>query len=263
MQYRQALLSYIRHLLTAQTKYYLHSPFVYELSEEVIYSKKQYYAFGAIDSLRRQWLLSQDWVAVSDLGAGSKAMGQSTKRKVADIARHAAVPTKMGRLLFGLTHYFKPKCIVELGTSLGISTVYMASACPLSTRIHTIEGSEAIASLAARSFSALKLDNISQYVGHFDQKLPQLIRQLPAVDMVFMDGNHQAEATLNYFEQCLTIAKNGTFFVLDDIHWSKDMEYAWHTIQQHQNVSVTIDLYRCGLVFLRKEQVKQHFKLYF
>ncbi len=263
MRYRQAISSYVKYLLSAQTKYYLHSPFVYELSEEVIYSHKQYYAFGAIEHLRQQLLSAPDWVEVVDLGAGSVAMGQNKQRRVAHIARHASVPAKVGRVLFRLIHHFKPKYVVELGTSLGISAAYMAAAAHRNTEIHTIEGSPAIAALAARNFAALGLNNIHQYIGNFDDQLPMLVQQLPSIDMAFIDGNHRPDATLRYFEQCLTTAKNGTFFVLDDIHWSEGMEAAWHTIQQHEAVSVTIDLYRCGIVFLRKEQAKQHFKLYF
>ena len=77
--------------------------------------------------------------------------------------------------------------------------------------------------------------------------------------MVYFDGNHQKAATLEYFQHCLQFVNNESFFIFDDIHWSKEMESAWEEIKKHPKVKVTIDTFQWGIVFFRKEQEKEHF----
>ena len=83
----------------------------------------------------------------------------------------------------------------------------------------------------------------------------------PTTDLIFFDGNHQKEATLNYFNQLLPLAHNDSVFIFDDIHWSKGMEEAWEKIKKHPEVRVTIDSFYWGIVFFRKEQEKEHFTI--
>ena len=80
-------------------------------------------------------------------------------------------------------------------------------------------------------------------------------------DMIFIDGNHQKEATLSYFENLLPKAHNDTIFIFDDIYWSKDMTEAWEAIKKHPKVTVSIDTFFWGFVFLRTEQAKEHFTI--
>jgi len=59
-------------------------------------------------------------------------------------------------------------------------------------------------------------------------------------------------------------AHNETILIFDDIHWSAQMEEAWEIIKQHNSVTLSIDLFFIGIVFLRKDfKVKQHFSLRF
>jgi predicted O-methyltransferase YrrM len=254
------MLQYIKYLLTARTKYYIHSPFVYELCERVIYDRRQYYAFDSIEALRHNLLTSEKVVEVTDFGSGSKVM--SKLREINEIAKHATVSPKVGRLLFRLVNHFNPFNIVELGTSLGISTLYLAAANQKAT-VYTIEGCPQTAKIAAQNFTTLRANNISQIIGQFEVALPDLLTQIPQLDLVFFDGNHRAKPTLQYFEWCLNKAHDDSVFIFDDIHWSEEMTEAWTQIQQHPKVTLTIDLYRVGLVMFRTEQAKEHFKLYF
>jgi predicted O-methyltransferase YrrM len=127
--------------------------------------------------------------------------------------------------------------------------------------LHTLEGCPNIAAEAARNFKKFKAKNIHQYVGHFDSTLPQALQDLGSLDYVFIDGNHQKAPTLHYFETCLQYSHNNTVLVIDDINWSEDMQAAWQAIQQHPQVTLSIDLFVMGLVFLRTEQPKQHLSL--
>lgn len=254
-------ISYFKYLLRAQTKHDIHSPFVFNLLTTVIQNNKLYYLYGQIEKLRNELLNDPTEVQVADLGAGSAVLKTGT-RKISDIARHSLKSAKYSQLLFRLVNHFKPNTILELGTSLGITTLYMAMANS-QTRVLSIEGSEAIAQYAKRSFEKLDIKNIQLTVGNFDDVLQTRLNELKQVDLVFFDGNHRKEPTLHYFEQCLHYANNNSIFVFDDIHWSVEMEQAWECIKKHERVTLTIDLFFIGIVFFRKEQVKEHFVLKF
>jgi predicted O-methyltransferase YrrM len=168
-------------------------------------------------------------------------------------------------LLFRLVKRFKAKTIVDLGTSLGVTTAYLAqSAKRTQGQVITFEGCPQTAAVAQQNFAQLGLTNITTVVGNIDQTLDQQVAALSApIDLAFFDANHRYEPTVRYFETCLPKIQNDTVFIFDDIHWSTEMEQAWAYIQKHPAVSVTVDLYWVGLVFFRKEQPKQDFVLQF
>lgn len=258
-QYRLAT-KYIRYYFTAGNRHDVHSPFVFSLIEDVLLDKTPHAAFGEIEQLRKQLLASTETLQVTDLGAGS-LISSGNERKVSDITRYAAKQPKFGQLFYRLAQYLQPKQLLELGTSMGLSTAYMAKAVP-GAQVYTIEGCPNIAARARKNFDALQLHNITQVTGNFDTVLPDVLRQIQRPDWVYIDGNHRKEPTLAYFEQCLRHVHEYSLLIFDDIHWTPDMEAAWHTIQQHPQVTVTIDLFFIGLVFFRKDfKVKQHFTL--
>jgi predicted O-methyltransferase YrrM len=78
-------------------------------------------------------------------------------------------------------------------------------------------------------------------------------------DLIYFDGNHSQQATLQYFEDLLPTITNHSVWIFDDIHWSTDMEATWEVIKKHPKVTVTIDTFYWGFVFFRFEQVKEHF----
>jgi len=239
----------------------VHSPFVFDLLLNVIYNKVKFYNYLKIEELRLKLLVSNQEVSITDMGAGS-VKGLKKSRKVKEIAQNSAKSAKYAQLLFRIVNHFQPKTILELGTSLGISTSYLASVNSESN-IFTIEGSEEIAEIAKNNFQELELTNIRSISGNFDSELPLLLERIETLDFVFFDGNHRKEPTLNYFEQCLKKATEKSVFVFDDIYWSKEMTEAWEEIKKNERVSVTIDLFFIGIVFFRKEQAKQHFVIKF
>lgn len=248
---------YILYKLTAQHKYGhgIHPPFVYNLLTRVIEDDRLYYAYDEVEALRKKLLKSDEVIAITDFGAGSKVF-KSNLRPVKAIAKHSLKSKKYGQLLFRLVNHFKPQTILELGTSLGVSTIYMAK--PNSdAKLFTIEGCPQTAGVAKANFEKLKVDNIEIREGNIDDQLPKLLQEAEQLDFVFFDGNHRKEPTLNYFHQCLEKATNNSVFVFDDIHWSKGMDEAWKEIIAHPKVRVSIDLFHVGLVFFRKESTKQ------
>ena len=245
--------------MRAKTLHGTHSAFVYEFYQKVIDGDREYYDFAPIEHLRSMLIQSDEEINVVDFGAGA---GNNSKRKVSDIASRSAIPAKQGRVLFRLANFMQPKTMLEIGTSLGISTLYQAKACT-EAKMVTLEGSPKTTEIAADSFRLLKANNIKQVTGNFDETLPEVLKNIASLDYVFFDGNNRKEPTLNYFKQCLPLVSDKAVFVFDDIRWSKDMYEAWQQIIKEPGATVTIDLFSFGLVFFRKGQVKQHFTLKF
>lgn len=261
MQRIKAILRYIRYLLLAKNAHGVHSPFVYDLLTTVIHSSKNYYAYTPIQKVREQLENSEISVNFIDLGAGSNYPSKS-KRKVSDLAKNSAKNKNLGELLFRLVNKFQPTTILELGTSLGISGLYL-SCGRRNARFISIESNEEVASIARQSIEKFHLKNASIIVGSFENELSNAIEQLQQLDFVFFDGNHQREPTLAYFEKCLKHSNKDSVFVFDDIHWSAQMEQAWEIIKNHPQVTVTVDLFFLGLVFFRNNQAKEHFIIRF
>ncbi|MDR2927628.1 MAG: class I SAM-dependent methyltransferase [Cytophagaceae bacterium] len=235
----------------------IHSPFVFDLVANLMCEKYDYYSFAKIRSWRKALTGNSNLIEVSDFGAGS-TLTNSNKRKVGDIVAHGGIPEKYGELLFRMVNQFSPDGILELGTSAGVSTSYLALP-KRATKVVTIEGCPNRATLAQNTFRFFNLVNVELLTGKFVEQLPEAIKQLPSLDFVFFDGDHRKKPTLAYFSECLRHVHNDTVFIFDDIHWSAGMEEAWNEIIAHTSVTVSIDIFRLGIVFFKKELQKQHY----
>ncbi len=261
--------SYLKFLLKSQNDHGLHSPFVYDLVTKCFYDKTLYPDYRLIKNYRNDLLRNRQKIKVTDFGAGSRVF-RSDIRLVFAIAKNAGITLHRAKLLYRLTNYLNIQNALELGTSLGIATSAMAA--NRSTKLTTIEGCKETAKIAEHQFKKYDLDNIQLINTDFDTAISQQIstknhtqqtrnnkQKTSNYDLIFFDGNHKKEATLKYFEELLPTAHNDSVFIFDDIHWSPGMEVAWKEIKKHPEVTVTIDTYKWGLVFFRKEQAKQDF----
>ncbi|MCB0791491.1 MAG: class I SAM-dependent methyltransferase [Flavobacteriales bacterium] len=249
--------SYLNFMVKARTRHGVHSPFIYDLVSQVLPAQEERAELQAVEQLRADLLRSDQTIRVNDMGAGSHVLDLPVRR-VAEMARVSLKPAGQARMLFNLARYFRPEQVLELGTSFGISTLYLALGADEGT-VHTIEGCPQTFRIAQHHFDRARISNIDGILGSFRTQLPPLLKRLDRLDMAFLDGHHVKQPTLDYFEQCLTKAHNGSIFILDDIHWSRGMEEAWEEVRRHPRVTVTIDLYSMGLVFFRKEQAPEHF----
>lgn len=240
----------------------VHSPFVFDFIQNVLNNKNNYQPPVDVEHLRKQLLADDRILQIEDYGAGSR-VNSCTEKTVAQIAKSALKSKRLAQVLFRMVKHYQPKTIMELGTSLGITTSYLSKANPGSTVI-TLEGSSSIASLAKENFQKLNCDNIQLVQGNFDAVLPSIIHRLSVTDLAYIDGNHRYEPTINYFKQVLSRSHNHTILVFDDIHWSAEMEKAWEEIKAHPSVKYTIDIFFLGFVFFRDQfKVKQHFSIRF
>ena len=251
------ILQYLKFLCTATNHHGIHSPFIYDLATKCLYAKTDNTITTQLKAYRNALLSKNETLDITDYGAGSKRL-KTSSRSVKQIAITSGTTLRRARLLYRIVNYLKPKHLLELGTSLGIATQAMALGHK-EALVTSIEGCPNTAELAKQQLERFQIQNIEVITGPFEDQLPRLKQQ--SWDLIFLDGNHQKEATLQYFEQLLPTMQNDSVFILDDIHWSKPMTEAWDFIKQHPRVRVTIDTFFWGLVFFRSEQHKENFKI--
>jgi len=248
---------YLSHRFHAKSRHGTHSPFVYQLVDSIIYDKSPKKVYTEVESIRKELLADDNTITIIDLGAGSH-VNNNRQKKISDIAAHALKPPKMAQLLYRLVADLQPKNIIELGTCLGVTSIYLQKAAP-EAKVYTLEGSPETAAVAQATFDKAGLNNIDLVVGNFDDTLPGIINSLDKLDFMFVDGNHQKDATLKYFNWCLPKVHEDTMLIFDDIYWSEGMKEAWAEIKAHPQVKVTVDLFWIGLVFFKSGQAKEDF----
>jgi predicted O-methyltransferase YrrM len=235
----------------------VHSPFVFRLINNVFREKNLYYIYNNVEKIRNSLLNDNKEIVIKDLGTGD-----NTKRKISDIARKSLKNEKYAQLLFRLVNQAKPDTILELGTSFGITTLYLAS-YNSKARCITIEGCPETLKIASNIFNTEKCNNIETHEGNINQLLPTILNDLEKIDFVFFDANHQEQATLDYFNLCLNKKGEKSVFVFDDIYWSKGMTKAWQKIKTHPSVRVSIDVFQMGIIYFDEELQKGDYILRF
>jgi predicted O-methyltransferase YrrM len=240
----------------------IHSPFVFDFVVHVLNDHNNYDCYNKIEQLRLQLLRDDTVIETKDFGAGSAVISSSGK-KIKAIAKSSLKNKKFAQLLFRIVNYYQPATIVELGTSFGITTCYLACGNKKS-EIYTFEGSSSIADIAGKNFSGAGCQHINLIEGNFDTTFFTSLVNVKKIDLAFVDGNHRKIATLNYFSYLKTKCAPASIIIFDDIHWSSEMEEAWEQIKQEDSVTLTIDLFFIGLVFFNPDfRVKQHFTIRF
>ncbi len=286
------VLAYIKFLFSSSNQHGVHSPFVYNLItqcfyDELLKTKKLNFfkrlllvvvqkenkpplipenynpkaikenVYPLIQAYKNDLLNNKNFINVTDFGAGSRVF-KSNKRQISQIVKTASINIKRAELLAKLIVYFNIKSVLELGTSLGMATATMSFNNP-KTKITTIEGCPETAKIAQSQFKKYNFQNITSIVSDFSSFL--LINNTN-YHLIYIDGNHQKEATLSYFKSLLKNVQPSTIFIFDDIHWSKEMEEAWEQIKKHNKVTLTLDTFFWGFVFFRTENKHQeHFKI--
>jgi len=201
--------------------------------------------FDRINTIYQTLLSDQSPIQIRDYGAGSR---KQTNRTLADITNNAASKPWKGRQLYHLAKSLKANTILELGTNVGIGTAYLASGHQ-SSRVLTIEGDPGLAEIAKRNLNQLEIKNVESHIGEFSSVLPDLLDNLYSpIDLVYLDGNHRLDATLQYLELIKpSLACKGAIIV-DDINWSSGMLSAWESIIDNSWVNWSINLGQYGIV---------------
>ena len=262
--------TWLKHYLTAWNTggEGVHSPYLFEWVRMVMSDKHAYRVWEDIESVRARMLVSDQVVEFVDYGSGVGRKGEGAKgeKRVKDIAKGSLARAKYAQMLFRLVNWLghqlreenRGLTIVELGTSLGVTTAYLAGV-DARDKVYTYEGCEAVAKIAMDNWKELRMSNIDCRVGPIDEV--QLQGSLERVDVVFVDANHTYEASLKYFDILAQKVHEKSVVVMDDIHHSEEMERAWREICADERVTSTIDLYQMGLVFFDKHYWKRNYRM--
>ena len=245
----------------------VHSPYLFEWIRLIMSDKNGYYIWQEIEACRQNLLQDERLVEFVDYGMGRRVAGGVSSKLVKSIAKNSLASKKYAQMLFRLVNWLghelqrpndKGLIIVELGTSLGITTAYLASANSRN-KVLTFEGSEAVAKIALESWNQLNISNIECVVGEIN--VEQLRSILQQVDIVFIDANHTYASTRDYFNVLADKVHQKSVIVVDDIHHSEEMERAWKEICADERVTTTMDLYQMGLVFFDKHYWNRNYKI--
>lgn len=226
-----------------------------------------------IESLRKKLEVSQEQITVVDYGVTSPSLTASSRVSnqgtpvnllVGQNCKAGSISPMWGLLLFQLIKAFRPSQSLELGTCFGMSAAYQASALELNGigRILSLEGAESLASLARRNLAQLELQRAVVKTGPFKKTLENALQELKQIDYAFIDGHHEEQATVRYFEQILPFASDPAVFVFDDISWSEGMRRAWNLISARPRVKIAVDLSKLGICVLSSEIEYKRFYQY-
>lgn len=249
-------LKYLENQFFGKSANQIHSPFVFDFFNEVLRFPYSYYCFETIENERQALFQISHRIQYQNLGSGRN----SISIKISDLAVSSLMSPIEAQILFRLARWLKAKNIMELGGSLGITTAYLAMAN--GSKVYSFEGIPEIAEIAKKTWKNLKIKTIEQVPGKIEDSLPQFLINFDSkIDLAIIDANHQFQATINNFEQVLPHLSNSSCLVFHDIYWSREMANAWEQINKRPEVSLSIDIYKMGIVFFRKESTKQHFTI--
>lgn len=259
------ILNYIKYKALSRHKkgFGIHSPFLYNFIRNVLIATDN--TDDSIKDLKlfiRSKKKSKDKIHVKSQGEKSRVFKDNSSFNIGTVIKKSSLPEKYGLLLNRLVKYFHCKNIIEMGTSVGISAIYMA--CNnANTHIYTIDNDTHKIEIAKDFMKECSLDNIHLIKGTFQDRLSEILKKLGSIDLLFFDGDHHEERTIKYFAACLPYIKNNSIIIIDDINWSNGMRRAWRKIKQHSETTLTVDIHRLGIIFFKKELSKENFIIRF
>lgn len=253
MHFHHSLKNFTKHFFKGKSDFFLHSPFIFQLYRTTIRNKNIPEKASIIETKRKELLSDHTLLEGTDFGTGN----QST-RKVSKIAKSSLSTQRECLFFYHLGQFINAKKVLELGTSLGITSAYLSL---FADHVITIEGHKGTVDYASTLFKDIKSNNIILKSGSINDHLPQIINQHNTLDFVLIDAHHDYDHTIEYFNMILPSLHNNSVVIVDDIYWSPEMTAAWNVLKENLAVTVSIDFYHFGVLFFRKEQVKEHFRL--
>lgn len=247
---------FLIHWLREVDEHSLHSPFTYSFHKKIIQRDRHEPEFIAIEEIRKKLQLDERTIEVTDLGAGSR-VNKGSQKKVKRIAEYEISKPRFSRLWYRVARSNKSKNILEIGTSLGINTLYLSQAIE-NGKLITIEGCPSTAAIAQENFDKLQHCPIELLIGDAAQKIAGITESL---DLAYIDANHTYQGTTKYFELLLPKIHSDSIMIFDDIHWSDGMEKAWNEVRKHPSVRLSLDLFSAGILFFKEGLPREHFRI--
>jgi hypothetical protein len=256
-QYWYRFHKFFTHYILAKNEHSIHSPFVFNLYTEIIQAIN--FPFYLEIETHYYKLLNDTTIIKNDNpGVGTKKNSLPIGNLIGSSVK--ALPWR--KLICRITAERKPQVIVELGTSAGITSAYLALTCK-DAHIYTFEANPLLIAKAKKMFEEYQINNITIIEGNIDDTLAPFISSIDKIDVAYIDANHRYCATKHYYELLEKKCGEDSLLIIDDIYWSKEMTKAWNEIRQAPSISIDIDLWQIGLLYIKPNQHKESFKLKF
>ena len=249
-------LTFFQHFLLSVDQHSLHSPFLYQYYSEAVKGTVSVPEFDEAEKHRGSFLANRNYINTTDFGTGN-----SSKRKIGDMAMRALASPGFCRFLYRTGNFLQANEILELGTCLGITTLYLASIPQV--RVTTIEGCPETAGLADDLFQRSGKSNIRLVVDSIENHLPRMAEAGHRFNLIFVDANHRYQPTLSYYQLCKEMIREDSIMIIHDIHTSREMDQAWKEIQKDPSATQTLDFFDCGIVFFNPGLNRQNIHLSF
>ncbi len=235
--------SYLRFLVRATNQHGVHSPFVYDLLTNAMYQKPLQ--------------VQLDFYKLCQMQLSKLRASEFKNQKNIRVFEKSSLSKKRALLLMRLLVYFQPTTVLEIESLSGMGTSIMAFASK-NTEVISLESCVQNSEYLASNFASLSLKNIELIAGSFEKTLRAAVEN-KKYDFVFFNTSHAKKDRIEEFYSALNSVHNDSVFIFDAIYLDKEMAGIWEKIKSHPKVKVTLDTYRWGVVFFRKEQVKEHF----
>jgi len=252
--------AYLRYAYRAKNAHRVHSPFVFDLYSKHLLNPAACNTLDSLEELRTTLLKNTSPIHTTPLGAPSKTI-KTNITSVSEIVKGSVITAKWSRILFRLIQALQPNSILELGSSIGFSSVLLHKAAP-NAKIHTIEGQLEVSAFAKTFIQQHTSKNVQLHAGVFEHILPKVCVEHGPFDFVYLDGDHRSQALIHNIKTLLPHLSSNACILIDDIHWSSDMEKAWRNLYSNSRFMLSIDLFRMGLLFCGHRRVKEHFTLW-
>ncbi|MEO9967025.1 MAG: class I SAM-dependent methyltransferase [Reichenbachiella sp.] len=249
---------YLRYWLLALDEHSLQSPFLFQLYTQALSpSNLNKITRPTIEELRKSLLAGRHTIA-NTYGSGS-SLSTSQRGSIRGIAKFGVSTPKQSEILVNLIEWTKAETVLELGTSLGLNTLYLSEA-NTTKEVVTVEGNQELALLSRLHFESHGASNIDQINDDIDHFLDNDHRRY---DLVYIDANHTLDATIRYFRKCMDLISSEGVIILDDINWSPDMNRAWNSILEDNKTCIFVENYEIGIVFVNRPSEQKHYILRF
>lgn len=251
--------SFISFLLSTTKIKSLNEGFLKDFCTYILDTDIRFYHFDELEGIRNSLLNNNNLIKIVDLGAGS-SYGNENEKRISDVAKQQLSKAYQLQVISRIIQFSKAQKCVELGASLGLSSLYMSRST--SGEVYSFEGNPHFIDLINYQKGLLKIENLNLISGNFDDTLDTYLSEHKNIDFAFIDGNHRKDATIDYYNKIKKNCTDNAILIFDDIYWSKGMREAWETIKSDEKCTSSVDLYFMGIIFLRKDLGEQvHIRL--
>ncbi len=219
------------------------SPLVYQLCLDIQSAHDAKTQFKKIEDKRAQLLMDNTLINVQSLGSQSK-VNRSEIRSIRQIALSSVSPRNKCELLYGLVKTTKAKTVLELGTSLAISTAYVAAV----DRVDYIKSVEDSSKIHSYNENLAHNSKINMIQSDFQSYIENELNNKAKYDCIVLDGRHDEIATISYVNQLINLLNPNGIIIVDDIYWSNGLMNAWKTLRNDYRYNLKIDLFYYGVL---------------